>query len=336
MKRAKQETVQAATALHERLCNKPLRPCAIRLPSCGWLSIQTFQRQIAKAHERGWHGAVRRLNVDLARAFADFCRQLQTSLPDFQAVIRAPKRKTSVSDIYRDLLALEQEFEELSIDLDEKQLSVTTDAIVLEDVYLGPFRIRLDWCDVGNSSQPYRVIAVDPHPAKKGEEYTHPHVQDELLCEGEGRAAIAAALAEGRLHDFFTLVSQLLHNYGHGSAYAELDQWYGDPCSACGGSVDEDDRYFCSRCDAMLCDGCSLACHKCDEGFCSECLSECRVCGNDFCTSCLESCPSCSRNVCDGCQENGLCDRCRKKQQEENENDTTENDLQREAAATAT
>ena len=42
------------------------------------------------------------------------------------------------------------------------------------------------------TSVEYRVIALDPHPATKSESITHPHVQDERLCEGEGHAAIAA------------------------------------------------------------------------------------------------------------------------------------------------
>ena len=168
----------------------------------------------------------------------------------------------SASDIYRDILALDDEFEEVEIDLDEHELSVTTDRIVLEDIDLGPFEIRLDWQRLGASSA-YRVVALDPNPAARSDDVTHPHVQDEQLCEGEGRAAIRAALAEGRLYDFFLLVSQLLHTYGRGSAYVELDDWDGVPCDDCGGSVDEDDRYYCQRCGATLCGSCSVTCQGC-------------------------------------------------------------------------
>ena len=115
----------------------------------------------------------------------------------------------SATDVYHDLLALKGEFEEVEIDLEENDLSVTTDDIDLDGVCLGPFQIRLEWQQIGQASQPYRVIALDPHPATKSDEITHPHVQDERLCEGDGRAAIADALAEGRLLDFFLLVSQV-------------------------------------------------------------------------------------------------------------------------------
>ena len=157
-------------------------------------------------------------------------------------------------------------------------LSVTTDRIVLEDIYLGPLQIRLDWQRLGLSSQPYRVVALDPHPAAKSDDITHPHVQDEQLCEGEGRSAIRAALAECRLHDFFLLVSQVLHTYGQGSAYVELDDWDGVPCEECGASLDEDDRYCCQRCEATLCGGCSVSCQDCGDSYCSGCIGQCAAC----------------------------------------------------------
>ena len=105
-----------------------------------------------------------------------------------------------------------------------------------KDLYFGPFEIRLDWRQLG-SATPYRVVALDPHPAAKDTDVTHPHVQEEQLCEGEGRSAVRAALAEGRLYDFFLLVSQLLHTYGRGSAYVELDNWDGIPCDDCNAPV---------------------------------------------------------------------------------------------------
>ena len=123
----------------------------------------------------------------------------------------------SVSAIYLDLRALESEFEEVEIDLKTHELVVTTDAIELDGVLLGEFQIRLTWTDIGDSSPPYRVVALDPHPSARRDDVTHPHVQDEQLCEGEGRTAIAAALADSRFHDFFLLVNRLLHTYGRGT-----------------------------------------------------------------------------------------------------------------------
>ena len=114
------------------------------------------------------------------------------------------------------------------------EISITTDPIVLDDTHLGPFQVRLDWNRLG-SHQPYRVVALDPHPAAANEAVTHPHVQEEHLCEGEGRAGIESALNTGRLCDFFLIVSRLLGTYARGSAFVELDDWEGIRCQDCGG-----------------------------------------------------------------------------------------------------
>ena len=275
MKRIKQEIVEAAIVLHERLVGKQRHTDSISLPTYVWSSIQSLQRQIDMARQRGWYGAAKRLREDLAFAVSDFRRQLDDLHRRLEGASRTPCRNVSATDVYRDLVALKDEFEEVEINLEEKELSVTTDSITLDGIFLGPFQIRLEWQHVGQSSQPYRVVALDPHPAAKSDEITHPHVQGDRLCEGEGRAAIAAALTEGRLFDFFVLVSQVLHNYGRGSAFVELEDWNGEPCSDCGSYVDQDDRYYCHRCDVVLCDGCSHTCQGCDESFCSECLSTC-------------------------------------------------------------
>ena len=334
-KRVNQETVEAAIVLHERLVGKQRCADSISLPTYTLTNIHKLQRQIDTARRRGWHGAAKRLRQDLAFSVSDCRRQLDDMHRRLEDANRTPCQNVSAGDVYRDLAALKNEFTDVDIDMAEKELSVTTDSITLDEVFLGPFQIRLQWRRIGQASQPYRVVALDPHPAVRNEEITHPHVQDERLCEGDGRAAIAAALAEGRLFDFFLLVSQLLHNYGRGSAYVELDHWDGEPCADCGSYVDQDDRYFCHHCDNVLCDGCSQSCQGCDESFCSGCLSTCSICGYEFCSACLESCRDCRKRVCDNCQEEGQCSRCHQKQQEENEHDATEEYLQRETVATS-
>ena len=141
-------------------------------------------------------------------------------------------------------MALKGEFTNLDIDIKAHEVAVTTDKITLEDVLLGEFEIRLKWDCIGRVQKPYRVIARDPHPAAKNEDVTHPHVQDEHLCEGEGQTAIAAAIAEGRLYDFFLLVSQVLHTYGRGSAYVALDRWHERPLRRLRRKrIDSDDCY---------------------------------------------------------------------------------------------
>ena len=142
--------------------------------------------------------------------------------------------------------------------------------------------------------QPYRVVARDPNPAARNDSVTHPHVQDEMLCEGDGRSAIRAALAQGRIFDFFLLVSQVLHTYARGSAYVEMDDWSGVSCSDCGTTMSPDDSYCCQRCGSELCGDCRRSCAGCEESHCSGCLSQCPECEMDFCRGCLEVCPGCN------------------------------------------
>ena len=75
-KRINSQTVEAAIVLHERLVGKQRHTDSISLPTYTWTNIQTLQRQIDTARQRGWHGAVRRLREDLAFAVSDFRRQL--------------------------------------------------------------------------------------------------------------------------------------------------------------------------------------------------------------------------------------------------------------------
>ena len=59
-KRINQETVEAAITLHEQFVGKQQNADSISLPTYAWASIQSLQRQIDTARQRGWHGAVRR------------------------------------------------------------------------------------------------------------------------------------------------------------------------------------------------------------------------------------------------------------------------------------
>ncbi len=54
--------------------------------------------------------------------------------------------------------------------------------------------------------EPYRVIALDPHPAAGNEMVTHPHVSDEHVCLGDATIAVKQALATGRVCDACHLI----------------------------------------------------------------------------------------------------------------------------------
>jgi len=217
---------RTAVVIQEQSQRQRPVPETVYLPEYSWNHLQQLKHRIARARERGWHLAAQSLFSDLADACRDLRRDLENSLRELasRTKLRLP---VNASAICQDLRALESEFGEVKIDFKTHELAVTTDTIELDGVFLGAFEIRLDWNRIHQSAQPYRVVALDPHPSARRDDVTHPHVQDEQLCEGEGRVAIAAALAESRFHDFFLLVNQVLHTYGRGSAYVELDNLCG-------------------------------------------------------------------------------------------------------------
>jgi hypothetical protein len=300
---------EAAGRIRDRLRDLARERLAIRLPIDYWQEITKLARQIEIARARGWLSAARSLRTDLARA-VDYCRDRLAGL--FVELDKDPTPIPTLSTLYHEILGLYEEFEDVERDLEEHELRVTTEPITLEGISLGRFQIQLDWERLGVPSS-YYIKALDPNPAAANDGVTHPHVQDERLCEGDGRAAIQQALTAGRLGDFFLLVTQILRTYGKGSAYVELDDWDGVSCSDCGQIVGENERYYCERCDATLCDGCDRVCCGCDRSFCSGCLESCALCDESFCSSCLKTCNTCHNLVCDNCLTNGLCEKCHEK-----------------------
>ena len=279
----------AAMLIHEQLVSRDLPALTVHLPGHSWANIERLHRRIARACGHGWHLAARRLSEEMAEAIRRCHRDLETALRTAEAH-STPRILPTPSEIYRDILALDAEFDEVEIDFDAHELCVTTDAVVLSDIDLGRFDIRLDWRRLGES-RPYRVVARDPNPSATKSDVPHPHVQDETLCEGDGRPAIRAALTHCRLFDFMLLVSQVLHTYARGSAYVEMDDWTGISCNDCGTIVSPNDSYCCQRCGNDLCDDCHQSCAACEESHCSGCLSCCPVCEENFCRDCMGVCP---------------------------------------------
>ena len=306
---------RAAEEIHDQYWRMRQGPATLTLPAEYWAKAQTLVGQIERAAQHGWQGAVVQLRRELQRELEN-CRDrldrvintLQTPAPPIP----------SLADIYQEISSLAQEFENWQIDIKNHELVVTTERIVLEGVLLGDFEIRLDWEQLDGPTT-YSVVALDPHPPAANEDVTHPHVQSQRLCEGDGRQGIQNALQQGRLADFFLIVAQLLHTYAKGSAFVELDDWEGVFCDDCGGSACEFDRYYCNHCDATLCSSCSRTCPGCESSFCSYCLKPCAICNDDYCSHCLDPCKECHRNVCSNCLIHGLCEECHAKRNPSNE-----------------
>lgn len=303
--------LRTAIAIHSRLAAAPPAKSDVALPMEAWERSNLLWRQLRRASQRDWRMSASRLRADLARSLD----RLQSEVRELQHQLshaEPPRAVASLRDLLADLSELRREFEDVSCDRRGRTVAVTTDAIELEGIYLGPFEIRLDWSDlVDGRLHSYRVIALDPHPAAANDRVTHPHVEDEDLCEGDGRVPIRRALQEGRLCDFFMIVANLLRTYNASSPYVSLDNWRGVECSDCGGTCCDDDRWTCEKCEATVCSDCYFRCRGCDGVFCHECVTSCEECDEKYCDGCGRHCTVCRHEFCNSCLDNQQrCSNC--------------------------
>jgi len=284
-----------------------------------WDTVQRQQERAAKAIDRGWLLAARRVLSDgrfdreaWSPVWETYCQAVDRLLSDRHAGL-------SSSELHTELQDLSEEFEHLG--WDRRWLWVTIESIVLEEVYLGRFQIKLRLDRIGspNADDDFDVVALDPNPAGGDSEVTHPHVSGGRLCQGEATGPIRLALEQGRLMDFFQLVHSVLRTYNPESPFVRLDAWDGVRCSECGANVSQEETSYCEACGDDYCHECSSYCRNCDQTHCVACLVECRGCGESFCGGCLSACEGCgTKGLCgsclDSCQQcgrEGLCDACR-------------------------
>jgi hypothetical protein len=272
------------------------------------------------AQRRGWQEAVRLLCQRLQRTL----RQCEGELHNLARRIEPvrPEHQATAADICRDLMALDEEFGGVEFDRRAGTLSVCTESIELDGVLLGRFRILLDLADLASGGMLcYSVIALEPNPAACNPSVTHPHVQDEALCEGQGHTAIRTALAQRRLLDFFQLVAGVLRTYNEDGPFCSLDGWSDSECPDCG-ELCRDGRFLCCMtCDDRVCEDCSYSCPGCEKDFCIRCTALCQDCDIACCQNCLSKCSACRRNLCAGCLESRpdqRCSRCHVQKSESN------------------
>jgi hypothetical protein len=281
-------------------------------------------RQMALALSRDWLAASEECCTSIARHLG----QIPYSVSKLESLMdRRHKEVPSLGTILAELKAIQEEFDDVAFNVEEGALSAITEPITLEDTYLGPFRIALypDRLKEMFCKIPYYIIAVEPHPSAKDEAITHPHVSNEVLCEGDGAAAIRAALEDGRLCDFFVMVRGILNTYNPDSPYISLADWDGVACYDCGYIMDDESVYYCSHCDTAVCDQCSRVCTDCGEIVCSNCASHCEICDRSLCPKCAKNkCSECESICCESCLTEGLCPDCHKEMEKENEEEQIE------------
>ena len=296
--------IRAAVQIHTRLVGSGrLSPLPV-LYDHEWDDLLSAVKRFELVRDRGWQTAADSLLSDLDLSAASLGRRLDRFRQELPRT-PSPMQVFGPRDIAADLAALEAEFVEVDLNLQEKKVSLLTSPIELEGTYLGPFRILLHWHEIGHGPC-YAVTAKDPHPADGHDDVTHPHVTGERLCEGDGSVAIRKAIAQGRLLDFFTLVKQILETYNPDSAYVALARWSGGAdCHDCGSSISDEESWCCTRCSEAVCDSCRSSCETCDDTLCSECYTSCRECSGNYCRSCLEFRPGTQILVCNNCLEKG-------------------------------
>ena len=317
--------LRAARRIHQRLAGPGTGTPPVDLPEAAWAECRRLTRRLERAEGRGWSAAARQTRERLHAALANLQARVETALRHSTPALPRDYRPT-LRQVHEELAALHDEFDQVEIDLKGGTLAVVTEPVVLEDVDLGRFEIRLDWGGLV-SDRTYEVIALDPNPAACSSDTTHPHVQGDHLCEGEGRLPIRQALEQGRLCDFFLVVAQILGTYNPGSAYVRLDDWSGRPCADCGASTSDDDASSCRRCGSTLCPDCSVRCAGCEDDHCSECLETCDGCDAHCCRGCRSQCQQCRGDFCDECLTDGLCDECRQADPEDGDGPDDEDGL---------
>jgi len=280
-------------------------------------------RKMEVSVKRGWHSAAQRCcrNVDNLLGEVGYC------LPKTRPLTGKPlKEIPKLLQLVDALNGLQAEFGDIEFDASKNTISVITEPITLEDVYLGPFKIQLELnkLDQLYNSSPYSIIALEPNPASTDQVVTHPHVSGEKLCEGEGSAAIKTALEEGRICDFFTIVRSILNTYSPDSPYVALHDWDGATCYDCGYTMNSEDTYYCEYCEQNYCSECSTYCRHCEETICLGHSGQCSYCEEMLCRNCVSECEECGKMFCQSCLEDDLCPNCRKEQENENEQQKTE------------
>lgn len=292
--------------------------------NAAWNQVAAAARRAALARERGWIHAEAWARRCLQQRLLELRRAVDQSLAGLASMPASP----AIAEIVRDLAALAEEFPGARIDLARREAAVVTAPVTLEGVALGPFEIVLSWA---GERLGYRVVALEPRPSSGGG-VVHPHVSDQRLCEGAARAPLQAALAEGRVLDFFTIVDRTLAAYNPESAYARLDEWDGAACDDCGSTTDADELAPCEQCGADLCGDCRGGCDDCGRCCCSGCGATC-PCGSWRCRACLAPCGQCHQQFCLEClDEQELCAECAAAREADDADDASSPDVSSPAA----
>jgi len=226
-------------------------------------------RRYNRARNRGLHLAadriLRRAHYDL-RCIFTCCKDLDVETSKALRVLndtlptnswaRQVDRIPTYTTLVKEIDALQEIWGD-DISITKRGITLTTPDIILEDVYLGPFNIFMEWPDCLNEPE-LEVYAepLDPQYAHGDPGVSHPHVRDESFCFGDMEAAVSQAYKDLRFTDLFDILYGLLHNYNPYSPYVRLENWEGTTCYSCGAYINPDNNISCGACGEVGCDNC--------------------------------------------------------------------------------
>lgn len=192
-------------------------------------------------------------------------------------------------------------------------LSVLIEKVTLShentEIQFGSFRIDLN---TDNPMGDIIISSIDEIVSYQG--HVHPHVDNSVLCEGDGIDLLREALSRGRIEDYFGIVESILRTYNDDSAYTKLGEWYESDedtfyCESCETNRPNDMSQYCNYCEREGCFNCleGSSCSDCGEWKCDKCLVRCNECSNSTCQECCYSCVGCGDSLCLECLKKCLC-----------------------------
>jgi len=304
--------------------------------------VHAARRRIDLARKRHLTLIEPQLADEAAACLRTVVRQVEHLVANnFRPVVRVPE----LGDLVADFRQLEAEFGAVEVRWADAAVRVRIDAVVLEDIDLGPFAIDFVWNRLGrrNAASCFDVVALEPNPAAGRDDVVHPHVRDGLLCPGDAEDPLVLALAGGRLADGFLLVRNVLTTYNPHSPHVPLEEWAGFACAECGYRADDEDRFTCAACGADVCDSCASYCTACSSARCGQCMEACAACrapccpgclhtgdaGKEVCPDCVPRCPKCSGPL-PAAEHPGaasVCSHCHPEEDDHDENEALDSNV---------
>jgi hypothetical protein len=193
----------------------------------------------------------------------------------------------TLTDCYKQLEALQREFDTCKLSEKEDEILVTTQEVQLRKLFFGRYYIHISLAAIAADDRGFYHIKPVSKACPMYENHYHPHLDTGGgLCEGRGEDALTKAFNDGRLYDCCMLINNIMCTAG-GHPYVEL-RYFPRPGSASGVAAEEEDLCVCESCAQEVTDEEYFVCENCGDGFCRACMHLCETSNHWVCNGCLE------------------------------------------------